>query len=59
METAQGLYIFTVKQVHMSHTALLWQRSEFRKSEQRCLVAASADTVQWPDADDRLSQPSR
>ena len=38
METTQGLYISTVKQVHMNHTALLCQRSELRRSARRNLV---------------------
>jgi len=52
METTQGLYISTVKQVHMNHTALLWQRSELRRPARRKLGDESADTDEWSDVGD-------
>ena len=52
MEATQGLYISTVKQVHMNHTALLWQRSELRRPARRKLGDESADTAEWSDVGD-------
>ena len=52
METTQGLYISTVKQVHMNHTALLWQSSELRRPARRKLGDESADTAEWSDVGD-------
>ena len=52
METTQGLYISTVKEVHMNHTALLWQRSELRRPARRKLGDESADTAEWSDVGD-------
>ena len=52
METTQGLYIFTVKQVHMNHIALLWQRSELRRPARCKLGDESADTAEWSDVGD-------